>query len=162
MRRLVFACICITAVNVYTAAETVMVSLRNDTGVEYFTEERVRLASAVVEGAMDVFFQADHIVFDLGLPSDEPEQRTDRVTAAVIARLGGAGYMLDLRVGKPEVASGVPGYVAYDFIDVVDNRVLASGAVRRSDADPNATAEHICLFLGESAALEAIRALRDI
>ena len=40
-------------------AETVMVSLLNDTGVEYFGGERNRLASALVEGAMDVFFKAD-------------------------------------------------------------------------------------------------------
>jgi hypothetical protein len=161
MKRLILVFACIAALCVGLHAETVMVSLLNDKGVEYFGGERTRLASALVEGAMEVFFEADHIVFDLGFPTDETDLFPDRDTAALIARAGGAAYLLDLRVGAPDGDEGPPEYLLYDFIELVNGRVLTSGIVRLSDIRETVTDPlSVCLILGEEVASGALIALK--
>lgn len=137
-----------------------MISLLNDTGVDYLGGERNRYASALIEGAMEMFFKADHIVFDLGLPRKDREVLPDRETAAGIARSGGADYMLDLRIGAPEESTEIPEYVVYDFIDLANSFVLVSGTVKKTEINTKVTdALHICLLLGQKAASTAVRAL---
>lgn len=142
-------------------AETVMIGLLNGEGVEFFSEERIRLASAMVEGAMEPFFEADHIVFDLGLPSDEEPLLPDPSLAAKIARSGGAGYFLDMRIGAPDEETGVPEGITYEFIDLVAARILASGAVKRVEfRDEAADSITICRLFGAKAAAEALLRLK--
>jgi hypothetical protein len=143
------------------AAETVMVGLLNGEGVEFFAEDRTRLASALVEGAMEQFFEADHIVFDLGLPSDDETLLPDPSTAANIARSGGAGYFLDMRIGTPDEETGIPELITFEFIDLVAARVLVSGAIKRVDLrDEVADSITICERFGAKAASEALLLLK--
>ena len=146
---------------VYLNAETVMVSLVNDDGAAYIGGERNRLASALVEGAMEVFFQANHIVFDLGLPSDEEDVLPDRKTAALIARIGGAAYLLDVRAGAPVGDEGPPEYLAYDFVDLITDEIISTGVVRKTEIDTEvADSLTLCLLLGEKVAAGAVATLK--
>jgi hypothetical protein len=160
MKGVVLACVCFAFVCVQPKAETVMVSLLNDSGVEYLSEERNPLASALVEGAMGVFFEANHIVFDLGLPEDDRPELPDRETAALIARTGGAAYMLDVRLGAPDGDEGLPEYLVYDFIDLVNNLVVVSGVINRDDLHTEVKDSlSLCVLMGEKAASEAVGTL---
>lgn len=153
-------CICISAFCGSIQAETVMISLLNDSGAEYIGGERNFYASAVVEGAMEVFFRANHIVFDLGLPVEEGEVLPGIQTVVRIARAGGAGYLLDMRVGSPEESSELPEYVTYDFLDLATNLVLISGIMRKEEIDAKVTDPFaVCLLLGEKAASVALLSL---
>ena len=137
-----------------------MISLRNDTGVDYFSDVTIGLASAMVEGAMEIFFEADHIVFDLGLPNEERKSLPDREISAGIALAGGATYMLDLRAGPPDRLSGLPDYIAYEFIDLVGNRDIRSGVIHKTDISAEVTdAMNICFQLGRRAASVAVDGL---
>ena len=142
-------------------AETVMIGLLNGEGVEFFNKERIGLASAMVEGAMELFFEADHIVFDLGLPADEETPLPEPSIAAKIAILGGAGYFLDMRIGAPDEETGVPEGITYEFIDLVAARILASGTVKRAELrDETADSMTICRLFGAKAASEALLRLK--
>ena len=137
-----------------------MISLLNDSGVEYIGGERNFYASAVVEGAMEVFFKANHIVFDLGLPADEGEVLPGIQTVVRIARAGGASYLLDMRIGAPEKSSELPEYVTYDFLDLTTNLVLISGITKREEIGAKVTDPFsVCLLLGEKAASVAVLSL---
>ena len=143
------------------SADTVMVSLFNGEGVTYFSQQRIRLASAVVEGAMEVFFESDHIVFDLGLTSDEEELPLDPRTASEIARTGGAGYFLDLRIGSPDEETGIPAFLAYSFVDLAADNILTDGTIKKAEIyAEQADSIDICALLGAKAAREAIRLLK--
>lgn len=140
-----------------------MVSFLNDTDVQYFGGERTRLASAMIEGAMAVFFSENHIVFDLGLPSEERRELPDRETAALIARAGGAAFLLDVRMGAPEGDEGPPEYLAYDFVDLVEDSVIVSGVVRRSEVRGDIKDPYtVCLKLGEKVASTAVATIGRI
>ena len=141
-------------------ADTIMVGLLNAEGVEFIARERARLASAVVEGAMESFFESDHIVFDLGLPSDDETVLPDPKSAARIARIGGAGYFLDMRIGPPDDETGLPDYIIYEFIDLADNRALTGGMIKKAEIKADITDPlTICALLGAAAAAEAVRIL---
>lgn len=160
MKGVFLVCACFVLVCPQPNAETVMVSLLNDSGVEYFGEERNQLASALVEGAMEVFFEANHIVFDLGLPKDDEAVLPDRETVARIARAGGAAYMLDLRLGAPDEDAGLPEYLVYDFIDLVNNLVVISGVIDRGDLHTEVkNSLSLCFLMGEKVALGAVGTL---
>lgn len=143
------------------AADTVMVGLLNIEGGDYFSQQRALLASAVVEGAMGVFFESDHIVFDLGLPSDDEELLPDSRTAVGIARAGGAEYFLDMRVGSPEEETGIPSFITFAFIDLISDHVLANGTIKKADVySEQADSIGICALFGSTAAAEAIHLLK--
>ncbi len=138
-----------------------MVSLLNVEGGEFFSYEQVRLASAVVEGAMEGFFESDHIVFDLGLPSDEESILPDPETAVRIARDGGAEYFLDMRVGTPDEVTGLPAFITYAFVDLSTDRVLTYGTIKKAEIYTDVTDPIvICALFGAKAAAEAILILK--
>jgi hypothetical protein len=161
MKHIGLLLICIAAIVSPLKAETVMVGLLNVEGGNFITQERVRLASAVVEGAMERFFESDHIVFDLGLPSDDETLLPDPQTAARVARTGGARYFLDMRIGSPDEDTGVPGFIAYQFIDLASDRVLTDGMIKKTEIHTEvADSIAICTLFGAMAAAEAISTIK--
>jgi hypothetical protein len=161
MKHIALLFVCITAIVSPLKADTVMVGLLDIEGGDFIRQERVRLASAVVEGAMESFFESDHIVFDLGLPSDDETPLPDPQTAARIARTGGAGYFLDMRAGSPDEETGVPDFVAYRFIDLASDRVLIDGMIKKTETHSEAADSiTICTLLGATAAAEAISTIK--
>ena len=138
-----------------------MVSLLNFEGSDFIGQERARLASAVVEGAMESFFESDHIVFDLGLPSDDETVLPDPQTAARIARTGGAGYFLDIRIGSPDEETGLPDFITYRFVDLAGDSVLTDGLIKKTEINAEVTDPiTICMLLGAKAAAEAISTIK--
>ena len=161
MKYIGFLLLCITVIVPQSRADTVMVGLLNAEGVDFFSQERIRLASAVVEGAMEGFFESDHIVFDLGLPSDEESLMPDPEMAAGIARAGGAEYFLDMRIGSPDEETGLPAFVAYAFVDLAVSRILTYGTIKKAEIYPEVTDSiDICALFGAKAAAEAILILK--
>ncbi len=161
MKRIGLLIVCIAATIPPLKADTVMVGLLNAEGVQYFNRARARLASAVVEGAMESFFESDHIVFDLGLPADDESFPLDPKDALRIARAGGARYYLDMRIGAPDKETGLPEFITYEFIDLSDNRVLTRGTIKKAEIKTEATDSlTICALLGATAAADAVLILK--
>jgi hypothetical protein len=65
-----------------------------------------------------------------------------------------------LRIGAVDGDSGPPEYVLYDFIDLAENRVIASGIIEKTAVSAKVSDSlSICLRLGEMSAAEALTAL---
>lgn len=120
------------------AAEAVLVSVRDDSGLvsaededeDYAARSRFHL-SAVEDGVMSEFFDAGHIVFNLGdyaLSSESEMQR--RYTVRKAARDGGAAYVVQLSVvferPTPDVLR--PQRVEYRLWEVESGAMIVEGA----------------------------------
>ncbi|MFP4373954.1 MAG: hypothetical protein ACLFPO_06475 [Spirochaetaceae bacterium] len=130
--RLTYALGLLLAVATLGCAETVMVSVRDESG---FTDEDYRAASryeltAVEDGMMGAFFEAGHIVFNLGdyehFEGSDIQRRYDVRSAA---REGGASYVVQLALvldGKDE-SSLRPEQVDYELWAVDSGERIAAG-----------------------------------
>ena len=156
MRSASFLALCVLCACVSLSAETVMISLENDEGSSYITKDRKELASAIVDGAMEQFFEADHIVFNSAFTHDEGA--TPEATRRV-AILGGAGILLTLGVGETEPALLAPLYLRFSLSDLRADGVIAEGNVALDEvmAGNQKTALRACFLMGARAAAESIR-----
>jgi hypothetical protein len=157
-----FLVLCILAGCASVQAETVMISLLNDEGSEFITEERVEYASSIVNGAMEQFFEANHIVFNAAFTTDAGAAQALEVAKRVakqVAIRGGAGILFSVLVGGSEPALLAPIYVQYSLLDILADRVIAEGSVKLDEvlAGEKKTAVRACFLLGMHAAAESAR-----
>jgi len=114
-------------------AETVMVSVRDETGItdeEYRTASRYHL-TAVEDGVMEAFFDAGHIVFNLGdYERFEGSEIQRRYTVRTAAEEGGASYVVQLALEFERVDnSGLrPVRVEYELWTVGSGEPVARGS----------------------------------
>lgn len=113
-------------------AETVMVQVSGSDVPPDMNEQRVlRLLAAVEDGAMGYFYDAGHIVFN---GSPVIADATHPAVLKTIARDGGAGYLLEIRVafGRPSPRDEFGAvHAEYLLTRLVPNpgRVVASGEI---------------------------------
>jgi len=143
-----------------TPAETVMLYTDEAEGSEYFTLAGLDLAAAVEDGVMAVFFDAGHIIFNFGLPGDEPADppfRSERV-AVRTAKAGGASLLFELLLSNPADSRPIPGAVEYVLSDVLKNEEIVRGVVRLTEVDDGEITDYrrLCALLGTAAAVEAL------
>lgn len=158
------------------SAETVMVSLQNDDRSRYIVQERIELVSAMEEGMMEPFFDANHIVFNLGINIEENAVSPSDELVARVALSGGASFLLNVYVGDvPEPAADGPAdnqeelntlppvQVRYTFIDLYRDRIITQGTLLTADLPPKKTANAMsaCFTLGETAAIASLDAWSD-
>lgn len=117
-------------------AETVLVSVRDDSEIvpaddeDYNAQSRFHL-SAVEDGVMSTFFDAGHIVFNLGDYTRDAEGTMQRrYTVRKAAREGGAAFVVQLSVTferpKPDLLR--PTAVNYVLWEVESGEMIAEGA----------------------------------
>ncbi len=147
--------LCLPLVSVSLQAETVMISIRNDQDSGYITEERAEHASAIEDGAMEQFFDSDHIVFNMGLNIDEGSEDAAIEGIEKVATGGGAGFVFDIRTGEPDPTLLAPAYIRYSLLDLRRESVITEGSVTLADvlSDDTKSPVAICFLMGTRAAV---------
>lgn len=114
-------------------AETVMVSVRDETGItddEYQNASRYHL-TAVEDGVMEAFFDAGHIVFNLGdYERFDGSEIQRRYTVRTAAEEGGASYVVQLALEFERVNESTlrPVRVDYELWRVGGGEPVAGGS----------------------------------
>ncbi len=130
--RVIYALCLLLIVAAFGFAETVMVSVRDESG---FTDEDYLAASryeltAVEDGIMEAFFDAGHIVFNLGdYEHFDGADIQRRYTVRTAAREGGASYVVQLALlfERDGDSSVRPTRVEYELWDVGTGERIAAG-----------------------------------
>jgi hypothetical protein len=128
--------ICVLSLLVIVAAfgfaETVMVSVRDESGFSdegYLAASRYQL-TAVEDGIMETFFDAGHIVFNLGdYEHFDGADIQRRYTVRAAAREGGASYVVQLALlfERDGDSSVRPLQVEYELWEVGTGERIAAG-----------------------------------
>jgi len=141
-------------------ADTVMLYLREADDSTYFELAGIDLAAAVEDGVLAEFFEEGHIIFNYGLPPEDPEEAPFVTQAAPVrvAKTGGASLLLEIMLSDPVDDQRVPASVGYVFRDIILDQEISRGTVGVDDfagrdlTDPRA----LCVEIGKTVARMAL------
>ena len=130
--RVIYALCLLLTVAAFGFSETVMVSVRDESGFtdeDYLAASRYQL-TAVEDGIMEAFFDAGHIVFNLGdYEHFDGADIQRRYTVRTAAREGGASYVVQLALlfERDGDSSVRPMRVDYELWDVGTGERITAG-----------------------------------
>lgn len=133
MKRLGLLLLLAVAAQLRSGAETVMVNTRDDVDAAYINDERLIFASLVEEGIMAQFFDNGHIIFSAGLSAEDESVQVSRELGGRIALAGGAGFLMDVALGQPDLESNLPVTIGYCFLDLIEDEVIVEGVLALSE-----------------------------
>jgi hypothetical protein len=154
MKRMVATLSLLIAGAALVAAETVMVAVNEGAPPPEEEPSARYYLSAAEAGAMDVFFDAGHIVFNAGTYSlDEEESVEKRYEVRSMARDGGAGYALHIEMAfdRPGPETIRPRSARYTMMATSGSRVIKSGTVS-IDGDTDEAPEQLSFKAGKEIA----------
>lgn len=131
-QRVIYTLSLLLLVAAFGFAETVMVSVHDESGFtdeDYLAASRYQL-TAVEDGIMEAFFDAGHIVFNLGdYEHFDGADIQRRYTVRTAAREGGASYVVQLALlfERDGDSSVQPTRVEYELWDVGSGERIAGG-----------------------------------
>ena len=152
MKSIVIAIALGLAYAMVVCAETVMINVSNGPDSNFITAERLPDVTALEDGAMELFFDNGHIVFNAGVSVDPKEGlRVDsRERVFQLAKMGGASYLLDVQIGAETGERSLPKVVLYTFYQVIDKQIISRGSIPLADVlkAERAGSQDVCRDLG--------------
>ena len=137
----------------FTASgETVLLHIENP--------EWMELAAAVEDGIMEVFFDNGHIIFNTGLNHEMPPDPPFKAERAAlrIAKSGGAGFLLEVRLGDLPGENQAPLELAYILSNVMEDGEILRGQILVEEVMPEKLigARELCTLMGRAVAIQAL------
>ncbi len=150
----------------WTAADTVMVYLKDAEQSDFISGGLIEMATAVEDGVMDEFFSSGHIVFNYGIStraeSDELPFKAEE-PAVRSAKAGGASVILIVRLYPKSGEMPIPTAAAFEMRNIMEAKVLSNGYVNTAELqnkDEDSTdPRQMCMLLGRTVARYALRGL---